>query len=437
MDDLLARLGAGEPVFWRNPECECGEYPADFTLKDMLDAEARLARFAPLLAQLFDEAAEQFGIIESRLLDVPKLADRLCPGARILLKADHDLPVAGSVKARGGIYNVLCFAESLCLKNGLLQPGENYRKMAEPAVRSLFGRYTVSVGSTGNLGLSIGTIAAALGFRARVHMSADAKEWKKQLLRSRGVEVIEYGGDYSTAVAQGRREAEQDPYSYFVDDENSPELFLGYAVAAFRLRDQLRLRGIVPAPDRPLFVINYASCHDNYTLYDQLIQTMKENRVADAYTQAEALVFFSEGVPFIQEGEDFMRSKYNETTGKYDGNSYISGDYVNEMDYSLKIKNLDTFEKVKELIAVRKSESALRLSSRSEISEKLKDVSFAGGVISFSVDDVIVVHTVSATTFKLEGTYEIIYSNTRDTYGTVSSEVSLSTNESILLKKVS
>ena len=187
----------------------------------------------------------------------------------------------------------------------------------------------------------------------------------------------------------------------------------------------------------PNLVINYASCHDNYTLYDQLIQTMKENRVADAYTQAEALVFFSEGVPFIQEGEDFMRSKYNETTGKYDGNSYISGDYVNEMDYSLKIKNLDTFEKVKELIAVRKSESALRLSSRSEISEKLKDVSFAGGVISFSVDDVIVVHTVSATTFKLEGTYEIIYSNTRDTYGTVSSEVSLSTNESILLKKVS
>ena len=64
-------------------------------------------------------------------------------------------------------------------------------------------------------------------------------------------------------------------------------------------------------------------------------------------------------------------------------------------------------------------------------------VSYAGGIISFSVDDVIVVHTVSATTFKLDGTYEIIYSNTRDTYGTVSSEVTLSTNESILLKKVS
>ena len=258
MENVLSRLRAGEPVFWRNPEYERGEYPAEFTLKDMLDAEARLARFAPLLAQLFDEAAEHFGIIESRLLDVPKLAAALCDGARILLKADHDLPVAGSVKARGGIYNVLCFAESLCLKNGSLQIGDNYRKMAEPEIRRLFGRYTVSVGSTGNLGLSIGTIAAALGFRARVHMSADAKEWKKRLLRSRGVEVLEYGGDYSTAVAQGRREAEQDPYSYFVDDENSPELFLGYAVAAFRLRDQLRLRGIFPSPEQPLFV--YLPC---------------------------------------------------------------------------------------------------------------------------------------------------------------------------------
>ena len=183
--------------------------------------------------------------------------------------------------------------------------------------------------------------------------------------------------------------------------------------------------------------ISYVTCHDNYTLYDQLVQTMKENRLAAAYTQAEALVFLSEGVPFIQEGEDFMRSKYNESTGKYDGNSYISGDYVNAMDYSLKVKNHDLFEKVKELIAVRKSESALRLASRTEISEKLKDVSYTNGVISYSVDDVIVVHTINETTFKLDGTYEIVYSNVRDAYGTVDSEITLSANESVLLKKVS
>ena len=186
----------------------------------------------------------------------------------------------------------------------------------------------------------------------------------------------------------------------------------------------------------PDLVLNYASCHDNYTLYDQLIQTMNETRLPVAYTQAEALVFLSQGVPFIQEGEDFMRSKYNEGTGKFDGNSYISGDFVNAMDYSLKVKNLGTFEKVKELIAARRSESALRLASRSDIKQRLGGVSFAGGIISYSVDDLIVVHTVNGGTFALDGTYEIVYSNVRDTYGSVTSEVSLSTNESVLLRKV-
>lgn len=227
-------------------------------MADILDAEARLMRFAPLLAELFGEAAEGYGVIESQLLDIPRLKEELLPGADILLKADHDLPVAGSVKARGGIYNVLCFAEEICLKEGVLSYGDNYRKIAEKNIRALLGKYTVSVGSTGNLGLSIGTIAAALGFKARVHMSSDAKAWKKELLRSRGVEVIEYAGDYSTAVAQGRIEAQADPYSYFVDDENSMELFLGYSVAALRLQAQLAKRGIFPSVEKPLFV--YLPC---------------------------------------------------------------------------------------------------------------------------------------------------------------------------------
>ncbi len=186
----------------------------------------------------------------------------------------------------------------------------------------------------------------------------------------------------------------------------------------------------------PDLVINYAACHDNYTLYDQLIQTMGEDRLPAAYTQAESIVFLSEGVPFIQEGEDFMRSKYNEATGKYDGNSYISGDFVNVMDYSLKVKNIDTFNKVKELIALRKAESSLRLSSRNEIKDKVKDVTFDNGTVKFSVDDLKVAHTVSGGTLTLDGTYRIIYSNAREEYNEVSGEITLLTNESIVLKKV-
>ncbi len=186
----------------------------------------------------------------------------------------------------------------------------------------------------------------------------------------------------------------------------------------------------------PDLVINYASCHDNYTLYDQLAQTMGEERLPAAYTQAESMVFLSEGVPFIQEGEDFMRSKYDDSTGKYDGNSYISGDFVNAMDYSLKVKHLDTFEKVKELIALRNVTDQLRLSSRSEIKEKLKDAAFDNGIIRFTVDGLKVVHTVNGGALPLDGTYEILYSNVRSEYGEVSNEISLLTNESVVLKKV-
>ena len=266
-DPVIQLMKQGEEVFWLNPQkisfeksmdhCELGQ-------KDVDEAEQRLLRFAPLIQKYFPETEAQNGLIESPLVEIDAMKQRMnetyesALEGKLLLKEDSHLSIAGSVKARGGIYEVLKHTEDLVLEHGLLKDGESYARLGEPDVKSFFSKYTVQVGSTGNLGLSIGIISAVLGYRVIVHMSADAKQWKKDLLRSYGVDVREYEGDYGEAVKRGRALSDADPNSYFVDDENSRNLFLGYSVAGKRLQKQLAKMQITVDEEHLLFV--YIPC---------------------------------------------------------------------------------------------------------------------------------------------------------------------------------
>ena len=262
-DPVLPRVAAAEEVLWLNPGLQSAETALprmELGMADILDAEARLQRFAPFIRVRFPETAPRGGLIESPLTPIPRMQRLLeerfgavIPG-RLLLKQDSHLAIAGSVKARGGIYEVLKHTEELAMENGLLSETDDYAKLASPEMREFFSRYTVQVGSTGNLGLSIGIASAAVGYKVIVHMSVDAKQWKKDLLRAHGVQVIEYEADYGEAVKQGRARSDADPMSYFVDDENSRNLFLGYAVAALRLRQQLAEQNVAVDREHPLLV---------------------------------------------------------------------------------------------------------------------------------------------------------------------------------------
>ena len=266
-EEMIHRLRLGKPLLWLNPQLAPAKAAlADIAqchsmgMADIAAADNLLRRWAPALFQLFPELAASDGLIESPLIELGETRDitGVEISGRALIKADHDLPVAGSIKARGGIYEVLVHAETLARQHSLLTEEQDPRGLLGEDARALFAKHTIAVGSTGNLGLSIGIMASALGFHAVVHMSHDAKAWKKDRLRKRGVEVIEHQGDYAIAVAAGRKAVAESAVAYFVDDENSRNLFLGYAVAALRLKTQLDTQGIVVDATRPLFV--YLPC---------------------------------------------------------------------------------------------------------------------------------------------------------------------------------
>ena len=266
-NEAVRKIAEKKEFVWINPnEINYSEYEKSLPISDaqLKDAEDRLKRFAPFIQKVFPETINTNGIIESPLEEIFNMQKELekkynvtIPG-KLYLKMDSHLPVAGSIKARGGVYEVLKHAEELAINAGMLSLDDDYSILANEKFRKFFSQFKVQVGSTGNLGLSIGITSAAIGFEVIVHMSADAKQWKKDMLRSKGVTVIEYADDYGKAVEEGRKNSDADPNSYFVDDEKSINLFLGYTVAASRIKKQFDKKGIIIDKKHPLLV--YIPC---------------------------------------------------------------------------------------------------------------------------------------------------------------------------------
>lgn len=243
--------GENESRVWlRNTRASLRDLTYDVTAVEVRDAGARLARFAPLLAALFPDEGWD-GKVHSDLLPYPMDQAITC-----LIKGDHALPMTGSIKARGGVHELLCFIEDIALRYRVMD--DDVLALAGQPARTLFAEHRVLVASTGNLGYSIGLIARALGLQAEVHMSRDAKPWKKDRLRGIGATVVEHPCDYTETVARAREAARGKPMTLFVDDENSRRLMTGYAAAASEVAVQIGERGIAIGPGRPL--IAYLPC---------------------------------------------------------------------------------------------------------------------------------------------------------------------------------
>ncbi len=262
--NYLENLKDKKPFLWINPNKLPSEEALSLqslTRDDIDDVEQQLKLFGPILIKLFPELKVSDGVIDSNLIDISQMifstsktsSKETC---RAFIKGDHALRISGSIKARGGFYAVLVIVEKIIRKHGLSVP--YLSDLPVDKIRAIFSSSTIIVGSTGNLGLSVGIMGRAFGFNVFVHMSHDAKKWKKDKLRNIGATVIEYKTDYTEVNKQARLSADESKNVYIIDDENSKDLFLGYSIAAKMIAKQILANNISVDIEHPLFV--YLPC---------------------------------------------------------------------------------------------------------------------------------------------------------------------------------
>ena len=134
----------------------------------------------------------------------------------------------------------------------------------------------------------------------------------------------------------------------------------------------------------PTQAVNYAEAHDNHTLWDKLkisgsnhycpAELIKMDRLA------AAIIILSQGMPFIQLGQDFLRSKpcLREKDGSddvvdiYNGNSYNAPDYTNAIKWEKKNKYRCVFNYYKALIKLRKSSGLFRMANKLDVERHLQ-----------------------------------------------------------------
>lgn len=139
-----------------------------------------------------------------------------------------------------------------------------------------------------------------------------------------------------------------------------------------------------PWAAQPEQCVNYASCHDNYTLWDKLKSSCAKasgEEMRKMVKLAGALVLTSQGIPFLHAGMEFCRTKGGNP------NSYKSPDSVNQIDWSRKKEYHDVFEYYRNLIQLRKNHPAFRMTDAGQIHKNIHFCTqYKIGVVGYCID---------------------------------------------------
>ena len=145
-------------------------------------------------------------------------------------------------------------------------------------------------------------------------------------------------------------------------------------------------------------VVNYAEIHDNMTLYDKLRKSVPTDDEATTEARAklaDSVVYLSEGIPAIQLGQEFLRTKGG------NGDSYNAGDEVNAIDWDRTTQYAGSVDYVRGLIKLRNRIAALRQTSYNDINASVTMLKSANGVVAYQAKD-------------SSGTYVVIFNANND-----------------------
>ena len=133
----------------------------------------------------------------------------------------------------------------------------------------------------------------------------------------------------------------------------------------------------------PTQSVNYVESHDNMTLADKISSSVRAatpDRVAQLSRFASSIAFLAQGVPFLQAGQEFLRSKNG------NDNSYNADDATNSLKWSTKLKNTITTKYYQGLFTLRTAHPAFRMTDTEQVKSNLKFLNVAKNVIAYSLN---------------------------------------------------
>lgn len=178
----------------------------------------------------------------------------------------------------------------------------------------------------------------------------------------------------------------------FVNGGSGYEETIKFGIVASTPNNQIDTSKVMnqtqPWANQPYQTITYASAHDNLTLWDKLNTSnagTSEEELLAMNKMSAAIIYTSQGIPFILSGEEMARTKTN-ADGTLNENSYNAPDSVNAIDWTRKVTYSNLYEYYRGLISLRKAHKAFHMNTAADIQSSIHFLDTVDNVVAYILD---------------------------------------------------